>query len=76
MGSANLLLNNIDRAGADIYPVVINLPIGKKLVFFRVINLVTMETAVWRDEDLYASFDIISLAECNNIPLVDDELKE
>lgn len=35
-----------------------------------------MEAVVWRGEDLGASFDRIPLDECNDIPLVDDELKE
>merc|ERR1712176_6636 len=33
------------------------------------------EAVVWRGEDLGASFDRIPLDECNDIPLVDDELK-
>merc|ERR1712032_739346 len=40
-----------------------------------VIDLVTMEAIVWRGEDLGASYDVIPLDECNDIPLVDDELK-
>merc|ERR1712087_661390 len=43
--------------------------------FLGVIDLVTMEAIVWRGEDLGASFDVIPLAECNDIPLVDDALK-
>merc|ERR1712085_50152 len=43
--------------------------------FLGVIDLVTMEAVVWRGEDLGASFDRIPLDECNDIPLVDDELK-
>jgi len=39
------------------------------------VDLVTMEAVVWRGEDLGASFDRIPLDECNDIPLVDDELK-
>jgi len=34
-----------------------------------------MEAVVWRGEDLGASFDVIPLDECNDVPLVDDELK-
>merc|ERR1719253_278098 len=34
-----------------------------------------MEAVVWRGEDLGASYDRIPLDECNDIPLVDDELK-
>jgi len=43
--------------------------------FLGVIDLVTMEAIVWRGEDLGASFDVIPLAECNDIDLVDDALK-
>merc|ERR1711957_388122 len=52
------------------------LPIGEEGDFLGVIDLVTMEAIVWRGEDLGASYDVIPLAECNDIPLVDDELKE
>merc|ERR1711920_1130986 len=34
------------------------------------------EAVVWSGEDLGANYDRIPLAECNDIPLVDDELKE
>merc|ERR1712238_534208 len=82
-------LNKMDRTGADLYfcvktiidllgatPAVLQLPIGTEADFLGVIDLVTMEAVVWRGEDLGASFDRIPLAECNDIPLVDDELKE
>merc|ERR1711957_323112 len=82
-------LNKMDRTGADFYfcvktiidllgatPAVLQLPIGTEADFLGVIDLVTMEAVVWRGEDLGASFDRIPLAECNDIPLVDDELKE
>jgi elongation factor G len=81
-------LNKMDRTGANFYfcvqtiidllgatPAVIQLPIGEEGDFLGVIDLVTMEAIVWRGEDLGASFDTIPLAECNDIPLVDDELK-
>merc|ERR1712176_858629 len=48
---------------------------GTESDFLGVIDLVTMEAVVWRGEDLGASFDRIPLAECNDIPLVDDDLK-
>merc|ERR1711957_920522 len=82
-------LNKMDRTGANFYfcvnsiiellgstPAVLQLPIGTEADFLGVIDLVTMEAVVWRGEDLGASFDRIPLAECNDIPLVDDELKE
>merc|ERR1719253_850196 len=81
-------LNKMDRTGANFYfcvdtivdllgatPAVLQLPIGSESDFLGVIDLVTMEAIVWRGEDLGASFDVIPLAECNDVPLVDDELK-
>merc|ERR1712086_770358 len=81
-------LNKMDRTGANFYfcvdtiiellganPAVLQLPIGEEGDFLGVIDLVTMEAIVWRGEDLGASFDVIPLAECNDVPLVDDELK-
>mmetsp|Transcript_66434 Transcript_66434/g.74425 ORF Transcript_66434/g.74425 Transcript_66434/m.74425 type:complete len:761 (+) Transcript_66434:102-2384(+) len=81
-------LNKMDRTGADFYfclktiiellgatPAVLQLPIGSEGDFLGVIDLVTMEAIVWQGEDLGASFDVIPLDECNDIPLVDDELK-
>jgi len=82
-------LNKMDRTGADFYfcvktikellgatPAVLQLPIGTESDFLGVVDLITMEAVVWRGEDLGASFDRIPLAECNDIPLVDDALKE
>jgi len=82
-------LNKMDRTGADFYfcvqtiidllgsdPLVLQLPIGTESDFLGVVDLVTMEAVVWRGEDLGASYDRIPLDECNDIPLVDDELKE
>ncbi len=81
-------LNKMDRTGANFYfcvdtivellgatPAVLQLPIGSEGDFLGVIDLVTMEAIVWRGEDLGASFDVIPLAECNDVPLVDDALK-
>lgn len=81
-------LNKMDRTGANFYfcvdtivellgatPAVLQLPIGSEGDFLGVIDLVTMEAIVWRGEDLGASFDVIPLDECNDIDLVDDELK-
>jgi len=82
-------LNKMDRTGADFYfcvktiidllgstPAILQLPIGSEGDFLGVIDLVTMEAVVWRGEDLGASYDRIPLAECNDVPLVDDALKE
>jgi elongation factor G len=81
-------LNKMDRMGANFYfcvqtiidllgstPAVLQLPIGTESDFLGIVDLVTMEAVVWRGEDLGASFDRIPLAECNDIPLVDDALK-
>jgi elongation factor G len=81
-------LNKMDRTGANFYfcidtiikmlgctPAILQLPIGTESDFLGVIDLVTMEAVVWRGEDLGASYDRIPLAECNDIPLVDAELK-
>merc|ERR1711906_77830 len=51
------------------------LPIGAEGDFLGVIDLVTMEAIVWKGEDLGASYDRIPLDECNDEPLVDDDLK-
>mmetsp|Transcript_11389 Transcript_11389/g.21005 ORF Transcript_11389/g.21005 Transcript_11389/m.21005 type:complete len:788 (-) Transcript_11389:82-2445(-) len=81
-------LNKMDRTGANFYfcvdtivellgatPAVLQLPIGSEGDFLGVIDLVTMEAIVWKGEDLGASFERIPLADCNDEPLVDDELK-
>jgi len=81
-------LNKMDRTGADFYfcvktivellgatPAVLQLPIGSEGDFLGVIDIVTQEAVIWRGEDLGASFERIPLAECNDVPLVDDELK-
>merc|ERR1711935_1070746 len=63
----------IELLGAT--PAILQLPIGSEGDFLGVIDLVTMEAIVWRGEDLGASFDVIPLDECNDVPLVDDDLK-
>ena len=81
-------LNKMDRTGANFYfcvdtiiellgatPAVLQLPIGTEGDFLGVVDLVTMEAIVWKGEDLGASYDRIPLDECNDEPLVDDELK-
>lgn len=82
-------LNKMDRTGANFYfcvdtiiellgatPAVLQLPIGSEGDFLGIIDLITMEAVIWRGEDLGASFERIPLAECNDVDLVDDELKE
>merc|ERR1719223_1082908 len=81
-------LNKMDRTGADFYfcvktiiellgatPAVLQLPIGSEGDFLGVVDVVTQEAIIWRGEDLGASFERIPLDECNDVPLVDDELK-
>merc|ERR1719261_75307 len=78
----------MDRTGANFYfcvdtivemlcatPAVLQLPIGSEGDFLGVIDLVTNEAIMWKGEDLGASFDRVPLDECNDEPLVDDELK-
>jgi len=82
-------LNKMDRTGANFYfcvdtiiellgatPAILQLPIGSEGDFLGIIDIVTMEAVIWRGEDLGASFERIPLDECNDVALVDDELKE
>lgn len=81
-------LNKMDRTGANFYfcvqtiidllgatPAVLQLPIGTESDFLGVVDLVTMEAIVYNGDDLGATYDRIPLDQCNDIPLVDDELK-
>ncbi len=75
-------LNKMDRTGANFCfcvqtiidvlgstPALLQLPIGTSSDFLGIVDLVTMETVVWRGENLGASFDRIPLAESNDLPL-------
>lgn len=81
-------LNKMDRAGSNFYfcvdtivdllgatPAVLQLPIGSEADFIGVIDLLSMEAVVWRGDDLGATFDRIPIADCDDIPQLDDALK-
>ncbi len=68
-------VNKMDRVGADMFrcvdmiadrlgaqPLVMQLPIGSEADFTGVVDLVTMQSIVWKDEALGADF------ECGEIP--------
>ncbi len=48
-----------DRLGAN--PVPMQLPIGKEENFLGVVDLVTLEAIVWKDESLGAEFDVVEI---------------
>lgn len=48
-----------DRLGAN--PVPMQLPIGKEEDFLGVVDLVTLEAIVWKDESLGAEFDVVEI---------------
>jgi len=63
-------INKMDRVGADFYhaidtivdrlqcrPVAIQIPVGAEDQFKGIIDLVTMQARIWRDETLGAKFD-------------------
>ncbi len=73
-------VNKMDRVGANMFrcvdmiaerlgaqPIVMQLPIGSEAEFTGVVDLVTMQSLVWKDEALGAEF------ECGEIP---DDLVE
>jgi elongation factor G len=79
-------VNKMDRMGANFYRcvdmikknlgakvAVLQLPIGSESDFLGVIDLVTMTSITWRDEELGAKFDVTPLADCKKVP---DDLKE
>ena len=78
-------VNKMDRMGANFYrcvdmikknlganPIILQLPIGAESDFAGVIDLVTMEAIVWRDEELGAKFDVEPLETTTK---VSDDLK-
>jgi elongation factor G len=67
-------INKMDRVGADCFrsvetivnrlkcrPVMIQIPIGAEEKFRGVVDLVTMQARVWRDETLGAAFDDVEI---------------
>ncbi|WP_420641935.1 elongation factor G [Candidatus Leptofilum sp.] len=69
-------VNKMDRTGADFVrtismirdrlganPIAIQLPIGSEADFRGIIDLITMEAAVWEDDDLGAQAKIVEIPE-------------
>ena len=69
-------VNKMDRTGADFVrtismirdrlganPIAIQLPIGQEADFRGIIDLLTMEAAVWEDDDLGAQANIVEIPE-------------
>jgi len=67
-------INKMDRVGADFYqavasivhrlkcrPVPVQLPVGAEDGFLGVVDLVSMEARIWRDETLGAQFDDVEI---------------
>src|SRR5579862_2768095 len=67
-------INKMDRVGADFYhsvdtivdrlrarPVPIQIPVGAEDQFQGIVDLVTGEAIVWRDETLGAKFDVVDI---------------
>ena len=67
-------VNKMDRTGADFYmcvdmivdrlgatPLVLQLPIGNESDFAGVVDLVTMKSIVWKDENLGAEFEYVDI---------------
>jgi len=52
---------------------LLQLPIGNEADFIGVIDLVTMSSIIWKNEELGAKFDVTPLADCKQTP---DDLKE
>ncbi|MCA9919315.1 MAG: GTP-binding protein, partial [Anaerolineales bacterium] len=69
-------VNKMDRTGADFIrtismirerlganPIAIQLPIGQEAAFRGIIDLLTMEAAVWDDDDLGAQAKVVEIPE-------------
>ena len=69
-------INKMDRTGADFYGgvdsikdrldanvAILQLPIGAETGYKGVIDLVTMEALVWRNEELGAEWDVVAIPE-------------
>jgi len=78
-------VNKMDRLGANFYncvdmiksmlgstPAVLQLPIGAESDFVGVVDLVTMEAIVWKEENLGADFTVTPIAEAD----IPEDLKE
>mmetsp|Transcript_33185 Transcript_33185/g.41731 ORF Transcript_33185/g.41731 Transcript_33185/m.41731 type:complete len:755 (+) Transcript_33185:103-2367(+) len=78
-------VNKMDRMGADFYncvemiksnldavPLVLQLPIGSESDFVGVVDVLNMETIIWNEETLGASYDVTPIADAD----IPDDLKE
>mmetsp|Transcript_12669 Transcript_12669/g.16483 ORF Transcript_12669/g.16483 Transcript_12669/m.16483 type:complete len:755 (+) Transcript_12669:100-2364(+) len=78
-------VNKMDRMGADFYncvemiksnldavPLVLQLPIGSESDFVGVVDVLNMETIIWNEETLGASYDVTAIADAD----IPDDLKE
>ncbi len=67
-------VNKLDRVGSDFFrvidmivekfgadPVPLQIPLGREDGFFGVVDLVTMEAIAWEEEDLGATYRVISI---------------
>jgi elongation factor G len=95
-------INKLDRVGSDFFrvvdmivekfgadPIPLQIPLGREDGFYGVVDLITMQAIAWEDEDLGATYRVISIpAEYrekaasyreklfDKISLFDDELME
>lgn len=95
-------INKLDRVGADFFrvidmiadkfgadPIPLQIPLGQEDGFYGVIDLVTMQAIAWDEEDLGATYRVISIPKeyrekaafyreklFDRISLFDDELME
>ncbi|MBP8745989.1 MAG: elongation factor G [Syntrophorhabdus sp.] len=69
-------INKLDRVGSDFFhvmdmlvekfganPIPLQIPLGREDEFFGVIDLITMKALAWSEDDLGATFSLISIPE-------------
>lgn len=69
-------INKLDRVGSDFFhvmdmlvekfganPIPLQIPLGREDEFFGVIDLITMKALAWSEDDLGATFNLISIPE-------------
>ena len=95
-------INKLDRVGSDFFriidmiaekfgadPIPLQIPLGREDGFYGVVDLITMQAIAWEDDDLGATYRVISIpreykeeaASCreklfDKLSLFDDELME
>jgi len=57
----NVINNMVERLGAN--PIPLQIPLGREDSFYGIVDLVKMKAIVWDDDDLGATFNIISIPE-------------